>query len=119
MIPSPTSYNVEKEVLTRYQAGAQQPQASLCCPTDYEGNYLDLLPSEIIEKDYGCGDPTRYIQAGETVLDLGSGAGKNCYIIAQKVGVEGQVIGVDFNDEMLRLSRRYQEEMGQKLGYHN
>jgi SAM-dependent methyltransferase len=53
------------------------------------------------------------------VLDLGSGAGKNCYIIAQKVGADGQVIGIDFNDEMLNLSRRYQAEMGQKLGYYN
>ena len=45
------SFNFESAVLERYQAGARQPKASLCCPTDYEGNYLAILPQEIIEKD--------------------------------------------------------------------
>ena len=113
------SFNLESAVLERYQAGARQPKASLCCPTDYEGNYLAILPQEIIEKDYGCGDPTRHVPAGETVVDLGSGAGKNCYILAQKVGGDGKVIGVDLNDEMLALARKYRKEVGPKLGYHD
>ncbi len=120
--PSQTSpaYNVEQAVLQRYKAGARQPEAALCCPTDgYDSRYLENLPSEIIEKDYGCGDPTRYVMTGETVIDLGSGAGKNCYILAQKVGAAGRVIGVDFNDEMLTLSRKYLDEMAEKLGYRN
>ncbi|MBW4539421.1 MAG: methyltransferase domain-containing protein [Myxacorys chilensis ATA2-1-KO14] len=114
------TYDIEQAVLQRYEAGAQQPQAALCCPTDgYDSRYLEALPQEIIEKDYGCGDPTRYVNAGETVVDLGSGAGKNCYIMAQKVGAAGRVIGVDFNDEMLGLSRSYLSEMSEKLGYRN
>lgn len=113
------AYDIENVVRERYQAGAREPQPSLCCPTEYEGNYLEILPSEIIEKDYGCGDPTRYISAGETVIDLGAGAGKNCYIIAQKVGNQGKIIGVDFNDEMLQLARKYQEEIAKKIGYYN
>ncbi len=114
------TYDIEQAVLQRYEAGAQQPQAALCCPTDgYDSRYLEALPQEIIEKDYGCGDPTRYVNAGETVVDLGSGAGKNCYIIAQKVGAAGRVIGVDFNDEMLGLSRSYLGEMSEKFGYRN
>ncbi len=114
------AYDVEQAVLQRYEAGARQPEALLCCPTDgYDAQYLDKLPSEIIEKDYGCGDPTKYVAMGETVVDLGSGAGKNCYILAQKVGAEGRVIGVDFNDEMLSLSRKYRDEMADKLGYRN
>lgn len=117
---TPTTYDVEQAVLQRYEAGARQPEASLCCPTDgYDDRYLAQLPQEIIEKDYGCGDPTRYVAAGETVVDLGSGAGKNCYILAQKVGANGRVIGVDFNDEMLALSRKYLDEMANKLGYRN
>ncbi len=116
---STVAYNIESEVLERYEAGAKQQQPSLCCPTDYAGDYLKILPEEIIAKDYGCGDPTRYINEGEIVVDLGSGAGKNCYILAQKVGAEGKVIGVDFNDEMLSLSRKYQDEMATKVGYHN
>ncbi|WP_038025662.1 methyltransferase domain-containing protein [Synechococcus sp. PCC 7336] len=117
--PTNLDYSIEQAVIERYEAGAQAPQPSLCCPTDYEGNYLAILPQEIIEKDYGCGDPTRFVNVGETVVDLGSGAGKNCYILAQKVGAEGRVIGVDFNDEMLTLARKYVDPMALKLGYSN
>ena len=116
---SNVDYDVESTVLSRYQEGARQQQPSLCCPTEYEGNYTEILPEEIIAKDYGCGDPTRYVNEGETVVDLGSGAGKNCYILAQKVGKSGKIIGVDFNDEMLSLARKYQSEMADKLGYGN
>jgi len=114
------AYDVEQAVLQRYESGARQPEAELCCPSEnYDSRYLQNLPQEIVEKDYGCGDPTRYVAAGETVLDLGSGAGKNCYILAQKVGVAGRVIGVDFNNDMLALSRKYLSEMSDKLGYGN
>jgi len=112
-------YDIESAVLERYQEGARQQQPTLCCPTEYEGNYLQIIPEEIVAKDYGCGDPTRYVSQGETVVDLGSGAGKNCYILAQKVGESGKIIGVDFNDEMLNLARKYQPEMAVKLGYSN
>jgi len=112
-------YNIESVVLDRYQAGAETIQPSLCCPTSYEGQYLEILPEEIIAKDYGCGDPSRYVQPGDTVLDLGSGAGKVCYIASQKVGANGRVIGVDFNDVMLNLARKYQPEIAAKIGYDN
>lgn len=112
-------YDVEQAVQERYSAGAAQPQASLCCPTSYDDRYLAQLPQEIIEKDYGCGDPTRYVVEGETVVDLGSGVGKNCYILAQKVGANGNVIGVDFTPEMLATARKYLGEMATRLGYAN
>jgi len=80
---------------------------------------LRVIPDEIIEKDYGCGDPSRYVKAGETVLDLGSGSGKACYIMAQIVGAGGKVIGVDFNPPMLELARKHQKSIGDRLGYHN
>jgi arsenite methyltransferase len=113
------SYDIEKSVLKRYEEGAKNHQPSLCCPTEYDSQFLTIIPDEIIAKDYGCGDPTKYVNGSETVLDLGSGGGKNCYIIAQKVGKNGQVIGVDFNDEMLNLARKYQQEISNKLGYLN
>ena len=111
--------NVEGEVLRRYNAGAKQAEKGLCCPIEYDRASLDILPQEIIEKDYGCGDPSKYVRAGETVVDLGSGAGKICYILAHKVGSQGRVIGVDFNDDMLSLSRKYLDEMAGKFGYRN
>ncbi len=111
--------SVEKAVRQRYEQGAQAQEAALCCPVDYDEKYLEVIPEEIIERDYGCGDPSKYANSGETVLDLGSGTGKICYIISQKVGVEGKVIGVDMNDEMLGLARSYQKEIGDKIGYHN
>ena len=112
-------YDIETTVLNRYEQGAKQQQPSLCCPTEYDNSYLEIIPEEIIAKDYGCGDPTRYINEGETVLDLGSGSGKNCFIMAQKVGKKGKVIGIDFNDEMLALAKKYQKEIADKIGYYN
>ena len=110
---------VESIVAERYSAAANAPEAALCCPVDYDPQYLRQIPDEIIEKDYGCGDPSRHVKEGETVLDLGSGGGKICYIASQVVGERGRVIGVDMNDDMLALARSYQNEMASRLGYGN
>ena len=107
---------MKDEVLDRYSAGARARQADLCCPVDYDRDLLALLPPEIAERDYGCGDPSRYVREGDVVLDLGSGGGKICYLAAQVVGPEGRVIGVDMNDDMLALARKYQDEMARRLG---
>src|SRR5688572_3210824 len=109
----------EAAVLQRYGNAAAQVEACLCLPVSYDKSLLKVIPAEIIEKDYGCGDPSRYIHAGETVLDLGSGSGKTCYVIGQIVGASGKVIGVDFNPPMLELACKYQKSVGDQLGYHN
>ncbi len=112
--------SVEKAVRERYERSALQTEAALCCATEeYDKKYLDVIPKEIIERDYGCGDPSKYVNPNETVLDLGSGTGKICFIISQMVGKEGKVIGVDFNNEMLGLARSYRQDVGDKIGYHN
>jgi arsenite methyltransferase len=112
-------FDPEKAVLQRYASAAQEVEACLCLPVSYDKSLLQVIPAEIIEKDYGCGDPSRYIHEGDTVLDLGSGSGKACYIIAQIVGAQGKVIGVDFNPPMLALARKYRQTIGDRLGYHN
>ncbi len=107
---------LEHSVLDRYSEGAEQIQPDLCCPVDYDASLLKLLPQEIIDKDYGCGDPSRYVKEGDVVLDLGAGSGKICYMAAQLVGDKGKVIGIDMNDDMLALARKYQAEMAEKSG---
>lgn len=108
--------DVNLSIIERYSAGAKEKQADLCCPVDYDNNLLKALPHEIIERDYGCGDPSRYAQTGDTVLDLGSGGGKICYMAAQIVGPQGHVIGVDMNNDMLTLARKYQNPLQEKFG---
>ena len=113
---SASSISIEDNVSERYAGGAIEREDALCCPVDYDRRLLAMLPQEIIDKDYGCGDPSRYVEAGDIVLDLGSGGGKICYMAAQLVGNKGRVIGIDMTDEMLALARKYQPEMTDKLG---
>lgn len=108
--------SVEANVSERYAEGALAREEALCCPVDYDASLLKMLPQEIIDRDYGCGDPSRYVQEGDIVLDLGSGGGKICYMAAQLVGDKGRVIGVDMTDEMLALARSHQKAMAEKLG---
>jgi len=62
----------------------------------------------------GCGNPVALasLKPGETVLDLGSGAGIDCFLAARKVGPQGRVIGVDMTEEMLRLARENVKKSG-------
>ena len=111
--------DVEAAVLQRYGDAAEEVEACLCLPVSYDKALLKVIPDEIIAKDYGCGDPSRYVRPDETVLDLGSGSGKTCFIISQIVGARGKVIGIDFNPPMLELARKYQNAIGDKIGFHN
>ena len=111
--------SAETAVRERYAAGAQAAEAKLCCPVDYNPAYLKVIPQEVIERDYGCGDPSKYLREGETVLDLGSGTGKICFIAAQVVGPTGRVIGVDMTDEMLAVARENAPIVAERIGYSN
>lgn len=76
----------------------------------YQG--ADDLPETVVS--YGCGNPVAIagLQPGETVLDLGSGAGLDCFLSAQHVGPTGRVIGVDMTDDMLELAERNRVKVG-------
>ncbi len=111
--------DIESKVQDRYSGAARATEPSLCCPTSYPSELLEVIPAEVLEKDYGCGNPSEHLRPGETVLDLGSGTGKICFIAAQVVGEHGRVIGVDLNEEMLAVARRAAPVVAGRLGYAN
>src|SRR3954468_19124282 len=80
----------------------------------YSGAETDALPTEAVEASVGCGNPTARIdlEAGETVLDLGSGGGLDVLLSAKRVGPTGKAYGVDMTDEMLALARENQRKAG-------
>jgi SAM-dependent methyltransferase len=111
--------DTESAVRARYEKAARAREVTLCCPVTYDPKYLAAIPQEILDKDYGCGDPSRYVREGDTVLDLGSGGGKICFIASQIVGPKGRVLGVDFNPEMLALARKHQPDVAKEVGWNN
>ena len=118
-MPERLQLDVEQAVRDRYAEAARVREAALCCPVDYDPRLLAVIPREVIERDYGCGDPSRYVREGDVVLDLGSGGGKICFIAAQVAGAKGHVIGVDVNDEMLALARSAAPRVAEAIGYAN
>jgi SAM-dependent methyltransferase len=111
--------DVAEAVKSRYSKASHAVEPALCCPVDYDPRYLGVIPPEILERDYGCGDPSRFVHEGDTVLDLGSGGGKICYIASQVVGASGKVIGVDMTDDMLSLAREHQDAISRSIGWDN
>lgn len=110
---------IETAVKDRYAAAANKAEAALCCPVDYDPKYLKIIPAEVIEKDYGCGDPSKWVKPGDTVLDLGCGTGKICFIASQVVGESGKVIGIDMTDDMLEVANRNAPIIAESVGYSN
>jgi SAM-dependent methyltransferase len=109
----------EAAVRERYSGAARVRETALCCPTSYDPGLLAAIPDEVLERDYGCGNPAAHLRPGETVLDLGSGVGKACFMASQVVGPAGHVIGVDVNDDMLAVARRNAPEVARRTGYDN
>jgi SAM-dependent methyltransferase len=116
------SFDVDKpraKVREFYGAAAETPQAELCCPTKYDDTAVAHIPQDVLDRFYGCGSPmtTAGIREGETVVDLGSGAGIDVFIAAKFVGATGRAIGVDMTDRMLHVARENQPRVAESLGY--
>jgi SAM-dependent methyltransferase len=102
--------------------GCGDATAAACCgPADteramtlYQEAQLQGLPVEAMAASAGCGNPTALadLRPGETVLDLGSGGGIDCFIAAEQVGESGQVFGLDMTLEMLALANANRDRMG-------
>lgn len=90
-----------------------------CCGSNalYDDQLLQALPADISQFSLGCGNPitTADLKPGETVLDLGSGGGLDCFLAAKAVGETGRVIGVDMTPDMLAKARAN----AARLGYPN
>jgi arsenite methyltransferase len=80
----------------------------------YSADNLASLPSEVTGLSLGCGDPVTLASLipGQTVVDLGSGGGIDCFLAASKVGPTGKVIGIDITDDMIHRARASQEKLG-------
>eukprot|EP00055_Hartaetosiga_balthica_P008367 m.30987 g.30987 ORF g.30987 m.30987 type:complete len:391 (+) comp6267_c0_seq1:81-1253(+) len=79
---------------------------------------VKMIPKEVVEKYYGCGSPFPKVLEGLTVLDLGSGSGRDCYLLSNFVGPKGHVIGVDMTEEQVVVARTHAEKYCKvTLGY--
>lgn len=110
-----------EDVQDFYGSAAENPKKDLCCPTTYPTEDIDHIPQEVLDRFYGCGSPiiNARIKEGENVLDLGSGAGIDCFIASKKVGQHGSVIGVDMTDNMLKVANESKKIVTKNLGYEN
>jgi len=124
-----TESPIRETVRERYAAAARSSENSCCGSgvdlTDKAGSQVfgdalyadadtDGAPQAAVEASFGCGVPTAVadLNEGETVLDLGSGAGADVLISARRVGPTGRAIGLDMTDEMLELARANAVEAG-------
>jgi len=100
-------------------------KTTACCtlkgpPSRYLTEILKRIPKEVSEKYYGCGYPLPMGLKGCSVLDLGSGAGRDCFVLSALVGESGRVTGVDMTKSMMAVAERNAEEYCRKcLGYEN
>ncbi|NDJ77687.1 MAG: arsenite methyltransferase [Chloroflexi bacterium] len=113
--------DIHEAVQERYGELARE-EKSCCCKSEsasaklYDSTMLEGLPVDVTGLSLGCGDPVSIanLNPGETVLDLGSGGGIDCFLAARQVGDEGYVIGVDMTPDMLAKANASKVEMGVK-----
>jgi ubiquinone/menaquinone biosynthesis C-methylase UbiE len=114
--------DIREAVRERYASAARSPNGC-CSPGDAQGVFGSTLydeaavadvPDAAVNASLGCGVPTTVadLHEGETVLDLGSGAGADVLISARRVGPTGRAIGLDMTDEMLELARANAAQAG-------
>jgi SAM-dependent methyltransferase len=113
---------LREEVKQKYREVAVEPDADyhfhtgrpLAKRLGYDDAVVGALPDAAVESFAGVGNPfsLRRLAAGERVVDIGAGGGFDCFIAAEQVGPEGQVVGIDMTEEMLTKSRGTAADMG-------
>jgi len=104
-------------------ASSADLKTDACCsidtiPDHVKSTLCDIHP-EVSKKFYGCGSPIPDALEGLTVLDLGCGSGRDCFVISKLVGEKGKVIGVDMTDEQLKVASEHIPWHTEKFGYAN
>lgn len=100
---------------------SQDLKTSACCTLDAMPLHLrpflaDIHP-EVVSRYYGCGSPLPPALDGCTVLDLGCGSGRDCYLLSRLVGESGKVIGIDMTEEQLEVAKHHQDWHANRYGY--
>jgi len=111
--------DISKAVSDRYARAAATGE-QMCCPTGYDFEDLrGFIPEDVLRISYGCGTPAGLdtVGPGETVLDIGSGGGIDCFVAARRVGPTGRVIGLDMTETMLKIARRNAPIVARNLGH--
>lgn len=110
---------ITHKVSDRYARAASTGE-QMCCPTSYDmADLQSFIPEEVLKISYGCGTPAglKTVCQGETVLDIGSGGGIDCFAASRLVGPTGHVIGIDMTDTMLAIARKNAPAVAANLGY--
>lgn len=98
-------------------------KTNACCTIDAMPKHLSALLTdvhhEVIQRFYGCGSPLPAALEGASVLDLGCGSGRDCYLLSKLVGSTGRVVGVDMTPEQLNVAIRHLDWHSERLGYAN
>lgn len=110
-----------KEYYGKVLKNSNDLKTSACCTVESMPLYLrDILTdihSEVKDKFYGCGSPIPLGLKGKTILDLGSGSGRDCYLLSKMVGPTGKVIGVDMTDEQIAVAKKHVDYHTDKFGF--
>lgn len=110
-----------KDYYGKHLQNSNDLQTNACCTSASMPRYLKSALSnvhdEVLAKYYGCGLVLPEALKGARILDLGSGSGRDCYVLAQLVGEEGEIVGVDMTDEQLAVANRHVDYHTEKFGY--
>lgn len=118
---SATSLETIKHYYGRVLASSADLKTSACCAIDalpaHVAPLMGDLHEEVLRRFYGCGSPIPLGVEGLTILDLGAGSGRDCFLLSRLVGEDGRVIGVDMTGEQLDVARRHIPWHTERFGY--
>ncbi len=110
-----------KEYYGKILNGSSDLQTNACCTDtglpDHLKRAMSNIHAEVSARYYGCGLIAPQELEGARILDLGSGSGRDCYLLAQLVGEQGSVVGVDMTEEQLEVAQRHVEWHRDRFGY--